>query len=181
MHVKSLPSCPTLWTVAYQAPLSTGILQARILKWVAMPSSRESSQRRNLTHISWVICISRWISLPLAPTTTLTKYYFLHFISWRNQRSSKSFVLSFLSSFKLSYPQPTPFEVFSILFLKKSISVYLFGCTGSKLWYVGSFIFIVACRVFSCGMWDLVPWPEMDLGSLAVEAWVLATGPPGKS
>ena len=30
----------TPWTVARQAPLSTGILQARILGWVAMPSSR---------------------------------------------------------------------------------------------------------------------------------------------
>ena len=29
-----------LWTVARQAPLSMGILQARILKWVAVPSSR---------------------------------------------------------------------------------------------------------------------------------------------
>ena len=31
------------WTVACQAPLSTGILQARILEWDAMPSSRGSS------------------------------------------------------------------------------------------------------------------------------------------
>ena len=30
----------TLWTVAHQAPLSTGILQARILERVAMPSSQ---------------------------------------------------------------------------------------------------------------------------------------------
>ena len=30
----------TLWTVAYQAPLSMG-LQARILEWVAMPSFRD--------------------------------------------------------------------------------------------------------------------------------------------
>ena len=28
------------WTVAHQAPLSMGILQAEILEWVAMPSSR---------------------------------------------------------------------------------------------------------------------------------------------
>ena len=27
----------TPWTVAYQAPLSMGILQARILEWVAIP------------------------------------------------------------------------------------------------------------------------------------------------
>ena len=33
----------TPWTVARQAPLSVGILQARILEWVAMPSSKRSS------------------------------------------------------------------------------------------------------------------------------------------
>ena len=35
--------------LAHQAPLSMGILQARILEWVAMPSSRGSSQPRNRT------------------------------------------------------------------------------------------------------------------------------------
>ena len=35
------------WTVAHQAPLSMGILQARILEWVAIPFSRESSQPRD--------------------------------------------------------------------------------------------------------------------------------------
>ena len=29
------------WTVARQAPLPMGILQARVLEWVAMPSSRD--------------------------------------------------------------------------------------------------------------------------------------------
>ena len=36
--------CPTLmtpWTVACQAPLSMGILQARILEWVAISFSRD--------------------------------------------------------------------------------------------------------------------------------------------
>ena len=33
----------TPWTVAHQAPLSMGIPQARTLEWVAMPSSRGSS------------------------------------------------------------------------------------------------------------------------------------------
>ena len=36
-------SSVTPWTVALQVPLH-GILQARILEWVAMPSSRGSSQ-----------------------------------------------------------------------------------------------------------------------------------------
>ena len=42
----------TLWTVARQAPLSMGILQARTLEWVAVPSSRGSSQGRDRTHVS---------------------------------------------------------------------------------------------------------------------------------
>ena len=33
-----------------------GILQARILEWVVMPSSKGSSQSKNETHISWVFC-----------------------------------------------------------------------------------------------------------------------------
>ena len=32
-----------LWTVTHRDTLSMGILQARILEWVAMPSSRGSS------------------------------------------------------------------------------------------------------------------------------------------
>ena len=42
----------TPWTVAHQAPLSMGILQARTLEWVAMPSSRTSSQPRDRTQVS---------------------------------------------------------------------------------------------------------------------------------
>ena len=42
----------TPWTVACQAPLSMGILQARILEWVAMPSSKRSSQPRDGTQFS---------------------------------------------------------------------------------------------------------------------------------
>ena len=44
----------TPWTIAYQAPLSMGILEARILWWVAMPSSRESSQPRDQTGVSGI-------------------------------------------------------------------------------------------------------------------------------
>ena len=43
---KSLQSCLTLcdpMDIAHQAPLSMGILQVRMLEWVAMPSSRGSS------------------------------------------------------------------------------------------------------------------------------------------
>ena len=47
--------CVAPWTVVRQAPLSMGILQARILEWIAMPSSRGSSQPRDWTQ---VLCIA---------------------------------------------------------------------------------------------------------------------------
>ena len=42
------------WTAACLAPLSMGILQARILELVAMPSSRGSSRPRDWTQISCI-------------------------------------------------------------------------------------------------------------------------------
>ena len=47
-------------------PVSSGhgILQARILEWVAMPSSRGSSQPRDQTCISEVSCIGRRFLYP---------------------------------------------------------------------------------------------------------------------
>ena len=58
-HFSHVSLFATLWTVACQVPLSIGILQARILKWVAMPSSRGSSWPRDRTHLSYVSCIGR--------------------------------------------------------------------------------------------------------------------------
>ena len=46
-HFSHVQLFATLWTVAEQAPLSVGILQARRLEWIAMPSSRGSSQPRD--------------------------------------------------------------------------------------------------------------------------------------
>ena len=46
----------TPWTVARQASLSMGILQAIILEWVAMSSSRGSSQPRDQTQVSHIAC-----------------------------------------------------------------------------------------------------------------------------
>ena len=48
----------TLWTIARQAPLSMGILQARRLEWVAMPFSRPSPRPRDGIHVSCVSCIA---------------------------------------------------------------------------------------------------------------------------
>ena len=45
----------TPWTVACQALQFTGILQARILEWVAMPSSGGSFQPRDGTQVSHIM------------------------------------------------------------------------------------------------------------------------------
>ena len=57
MHAKLLQLCSTLCDpMDYSAPGSSvhGILHTRILEWVAMPSSRGSSQPRDRTHVSKV-------------------------------------------------------------------------------------------------------------------------------
>ena len=53
---KSLQSCPTLCDPMDWSPPGSslhGILLARILEWVAMPSCRASSQPRGWTCVSW--------------------------------------------------------------------------------------------------------------------------------
>ena len=56
--------CSIPWTVARQVLLSMGILWPRILEWVAMPSSRGSSQPRDQTQVS---CIAERIFLLSEP------------------------------------------------------------------------------------------------------------------
>ena len=60
LHAQSLQSPLTLCDPMDCSPPSSSvhrILQARILEWVAMPSSRRSSFPRDRTHISYVSCI----------------------------------------------------------------------------------------------------------------------------
>ena len=62
MHVQSFQSCLTLCEPMDCSPPGSsvhGILQAGILEWVAMPSSKGSSQPRARTHISYVSCTGR--------------------------------------------------------------------------------------------------------------------------
>ena len=61
MCAKLLQSCLTLCNPVDCSPLGLsvhGILQARIMEWAAMHSSRGSSQPRDWTYVS---CIGRWV------------------------------------------------------------------------------------------------------------------------
>ena len=53
----------TPWTGALQAPLSVGILQARILEWAAMPSSRELNP--GLPHCRQILYCLKHQGIPL--------------------------------------------------------------------------------------------------------------------
>ena len=53
-----LQLCPTLWTLWTVGSSVRGILQARILEWVAMLFSRGSSQLRDQTLSSYNSCIA---------------------------------------------------------------------------------------------------------------------------
>ena len=62
--VKPLQACLTLWDPMDCNPQGSsahGILQARILEWAAVLSSRGSSQLRDRTHVSYISCIVRRI------------------------------------------------------------------------------------------------------------------------
>ena len=63
VHAKLL-QCPTLCNPVDCIPPGSsvhGILQARILEWFAMLSSKVSSRPRDQTHVSYVSCIGRWV------------------------------------------------------------------------------------------------------------------------
>ena len=61
MHAKSLQSWWTLCDPIDCSPPGPGILQARILEWVAKPSSRDSSWPRDQTHVSYVCFTGRLV------------------------------------------------------------------------------------------------------------------------
>ena len=78
MRAKSLQSRPTLCNPMDCSPPSSsvhGILQAGILKWVAMPSSRGSTQPRNRTRISYgLLC---WQARFFTTNATWEAWYML--------------------------------------------------------------------------------------------------------
>ena len=71
VRAQLLQSCPALCNAMdFSLPGSSGhgILQARILEWVAMVSSRGSSQPRDRTHAACISCTAR--------------IFFTHWVTW---------------------------------------------------------------------------------------------------
>ena len=86
---KLLQSCPTFCDPVDCSPQGSsvhGILQTRMLEWVAVPSSRGSSPPRDWTHVSYVSCIGRQVL-----------YHYCHLGSPRMSVSSVQFSHSVVS------------------------------------------------------------------------------------
>ena len=74
----------TPWTVACQAPLSMGILQARILECVAMTSSSGSSQPRDQAGVSCIAdgFFTHWATKEALPFLYLNKTQYEFYCSY---------------------------------------------------------------------------------------------------
>ena len=102
----------TLWTVAHQVLLH-GILQTRILEWVAMPSSRGSSWPRDQTCIPKISCIGRQVLYHLgSPSGSLNSSK----SSFRTQTSILTVVINTLSSLSIPPTNMSPREAWSDVF-----------------------------------------------------------------
>ena len=80
----------TPWTVAHQAPLAMGILQARILEWFAIPSSRRSSQPRDQTlgsNVSHIVgrFFTNWVTREAHINHIITHKYSSFFKKYKQQ------------------------------------------------------------------------------------------------
>ena len=98
------------WTIAHQASLSLGILQARILEWLAMPSSRGSSQPRDWTEVSGIAGVFFTFSHQASPDEWMNSSFLL---------ICPKFSFWVLSRFELSH-----FFLFYFIIISQSIIIY---------------------------------------------------------
>ena len=78
---QSCPTPATPWTVAHQAPLTHGILQARMLEWVSVSSSRGSSAPRDGPGVSCISHHGTWV-LYLCEGCRVLNPFFFFFTFW---------------------------------------------------------------------------------------------------
>ena len=138
----------TSWTVARQAPLSMEVLQARILEWVAMLSSRGSFQPRDQIQVS---CIAGRFFTDWAARAV-----------WGPAKDFCWWKVVYLLLVHCHYLpfclKPSKCALSNIHFHFPSIKTewMLFGCQGELQWIAGvCYLAAQACRTS-----HLVPWAE---------------------
>ena len=107
---------------------------------------------------------SIWLSSPYLSGWGLPLVY-LHSILWFKARILLCLCWISLTDTHRKPRLTRPFPKFL-----SYLNIYLLGYGSSWLRDLGFSIFIVACRIFGCGIWDLVPWPGIEPGPLALGA-----------
>ena len=158
-----------------------GILPARLLEWVAMPSSRGSSWPRDWTCVSYSSCIGRWVlshshhlgspSLVENPKSRRNLLFFF------KQASFPSF-LFYLCSLRCMFAaaQGLSLAVGAVFPCQRLLLLQTMGsrvCRFQQLWWVVGLV--------TLGTWDLSSWTGIKPMSPAMAGGFLTTGPPGKS
>ena len=134
-----------------------GILQARMLEWAAISSSRWSSPPRDQTCISRVSWIGRWILYPLRHLGSLKKLL----LKDRSSSYSASHHSSILAGHLCLIKFTMTFQ--SYFFWEKILR-------GVFFWLLG---FCLARRGLSCSMWAPVPQPGIKPQPPALTMWNL--------
>ena len=127
VHAQSLPSCLTLCDPGVCSPPGSSVLgnlQARVLKWIAMPSFKGSSRPRDQTHISYVSCIGRAGSLFTIGATWETLYKHVLYLSTSLPQLLSIFIRPVACGPILQILQILPCAVIPFL-LPKSVSLSL--------------------------------------------------------
>ena len=173
-----------------------GTLQARILEWVAMPSSRGSSQPRDWTHVS---CRLQAVSLPLSHQGSPTELYkngqngkfYIYFttktkkIKKEHQDSTVDVNLVGLQLLWVHKNESSSYK-YAHIHIHKSFSIWfsiifktdLYNCTTSFLsFFFGCARSSLLCRLSSsCGEQRLLPscdaWVSHCSGFSCCRAWV---------
>ena len=117
----------TPWTIAYQSGNPHGILQARILEWVAISFSRGSSRPRDQTRVSCVSCTGRQDSFttepPGKPVCHNIHKYILHLCKYMPDSLTVP-----ISLIKLYNHLGTSVPFWSLLYVGLAINLFL------KMW-----------------------------------------------
>ena len=131
----SLFNCVWLFTTLWTHPPGSsvhGILQARILEWVAIPSSRGSSQPKNWTHVYCGSCIAGWfftVEPPGKPESIFNQIQI-----WPRFRYWNSLLAHLSQSSNMASLQSIPWHLSGWkLFTNFWFNSIFFDCTGSSL------------------------------------------------
>ena len=152
----------TPWTIVCQAPLLMGIFQAKLLEWIAMPSSRGSSQARDWTQVSHIAVDSLPFEPPGIPwILEWVAYPFSMESSWPRNQTGVSCITS---EFFISWATR---EAFSYILFAMGIleydGFYNFNCFREQYQRRGKTFFCLALLFNESGS------PALQVDSLPTE------------